>query len=259
MTPKPSDILHFHLIEEKYLFSASTKTKKKKKPIQYVPCCRSETLTSYSHFTTLNFLHLRTDTYSQHAVYSCHWFWREVLSWSLCLGAEAARLSNYPTLYVTIKTYLWKPSQIQVETAHKDIPANPQQHPQQVLRRQKVRWLQRKWNLPRGRSEALRCSFYWQMRWIWHEPSGLQDKYETSQDLKGDVSLNVACFLWHTDHYHHVRPPKKNKRWYNWKGILNLSGNIPGNINTFKNSSHTVTVAHRLHTHDHKQTHISDI
>ena len=133
--------------------------KRKKKPIQNVPCCRSETLTSYSHFTTLNVLHLRTETYSQHAVYSCDWFWRQVLSWTLCLGAEAARLSNYPTLNVTIKTYLWKPSQIQVEAAHKDIPANPQQHPQQVLRRQKVHWLQRKWSLPRGRSEALRCSF----------------------------------------------------------------------------------------------------
>lgn len=35
---------------------------KKKKPIQYVSCCRYETLTSSSHFTTLNLLYLRTET-----------------------------------------------------------------------------------------------------------------------------------------------------------------------------------------------------
>lgn len=40
-------------------------------------------------------------------------------------------------------SYLWKAAQIQVDTAHKDVPASPQQGPQQVLKtwnEELIRW-----------------------------------------------------------------------------------------------------------------------
>lgn len=37
MTPKPLDILYFHLIEEKHLFSASTRTKKEHNTKRFAP------------------------------------------------------------------------------------------------------------------------------------------------------------------------------------------------------------------------------
>ena len=52
----------FSLDEREILVFSINQEQKKKKPIQYVSCCRYETLTSSSHFTTLNLLYLRTET-----------------------------------------------------------------------------------------------------------------------------------------------------------------------------------------------------